>query len=360
MHGNLVIPRRYRVPSTKDFPAVWHNLALSSTVYNMKWWNTNVASKPERVFELNQLEFVWERLQPEYNLVLEALVTYKSIYGHVQVPASFNVPCDKQERDQWPMATWGIPLGNCVYRIRSRGDFLRNDETSWARRRQLENLGFIWDVSEHVFRKFLMAVKYYKKLEGGGFSGNRAAIRVKSTFVVPGGSWLMERHGMVRNPWPQELWDFPLGSKCSAVRQKGLYIKNRPERQKALQEIGLQRSGNAALGWLEVVHASAIYSKIHNRVLNVPINFIVPSPPSLISSDQEKQSSSHIYDDEEWPWPKSLRGLPLGQRLKDVRLKNAYLHNAENASSRRAQLDALGFVWQPKRGRRKRSLGASL
>jgi hypothetical protein len=51
--------------------------------------------------------------------------------------------------------------------------------------------------------------------------------------------------------------------------------------------------------------------------------------------------------------------LSLGQRLKDVRLKNAYLHDAQSAQSRRAQLDGLGFVWQPKRGRRKRSLGAS-
>ena len=124
IYGNLVIPRRYRVPPTQDFPTEWHNLHLSSTVYNMKWWSTNVASKPERVFELNQLEFVWERLQPEYNLVLEALFHYKSIHGHVQVPASFVVPHDTEERKEWPMATWGIPLGNCVYRIRSRGDFL--------------------------------------------------------------------------------------------------------------------------------------------------------------------------------------------------------------------------------------------
>jgi len=358
IYGNLVIPRRYRVPSTQDFPTEWHNLHLSSTVYNMKWWSTNVASKPERVFELNQLEFVWERLQPEYNLVLEALFHYKSIHGHVQVPASFIVPHDTEAKKEWPMATWGIPLGNCVYRIRSRGDFLSSDETAWLRRRQLDNLGFIWDVSEHAFRKFLMSIKYYKKFEGGGFSENRAPIRVKSTFVVPEGSWVMEKNGMMRNPWPEELYGYPLGAKCSAVRQKGLYVKNHPERQKALQEIGLQRSGNATLGWLEVVHASAIYSKIHNRVLDVPINFVVPSPPRSSSSNQEEQMGLNV-DGEEWPWPKSLWGLSLGQRLKDVRLKNAYLHCAETAQSRRAQLDGLGFVWQPKRGRRKRSLGAS-
>ena len=40
-----------------------------------------------------------------------------------------------------------------------------------------------------------------------------------------------------------------------------------------------------------------------------------------------------------------------------MRLKGAHLKSADSAKSRRAQLDALGFVWQPKRGRRKRSLG---
>lgn len=362
IHGNLVIPRRYRVPCTSDFPSEWHDLSLSNIVYNMKWWSENVASKPERVYELNQLGFVWERLQPEYNLVLEALITYKAIYSDLKVPASFVVPDeDGEDRYQWPKATWGIPLGNCVYRIRARGDFLRDDETAWKRRRQLDNLGFIWDVNEYAFRKFLTAVKYYQKLEGGGFNSNRARIKVKSTFVVPSGKWLDnvdqndskmqgDYHQKLRNPWPEELHGYPLGAKCSAIRQKGLYIKDRPDRQKALIEIGLHFSGNAALGWLEVVHASAIYSKMHNRILDVPVNFVVPSPPSTISGEKECYSQKEV---DEWPWPKNLWGLPLGQRLKDVRLKGAYMHDSETAVSRKAQLDALGFVWKPKRGRRR-------
>ena len=47
-----------------------------------------------------------------------------------------------------------------------------------------------------------------------------------------------------------------------------------------------------------------------------------------------------------------LWGFPLGQRLKDVRLKGAYLKGGSN-QERRRQLDALGFVWKPKRGRKK-------
>lgn len=372
IHGNLVIPRRYTVPPTSDFPSEWHHLHLSTAVYNMKWWSKHVQSKPERVYELNQLGFLWDRLQPGYNLVLEALVTYKALRGHVQVPATFVVPYEtKEEREQWPQATWGIPLGNCVQRIRSRGDFLRNEDTAWKRRRQLDNLEFVWDVREMAFSKFLNALKVYGLLQKKPGSASRA-LQVKSTFIIPSGEWLDERgkndgisarrigkhhedNSKIRNPWPQELWDYPLGAKCTAVRQKGLYIKNNFHRQKALQEIGFQPSGNATLRWLEVVHAAAIYSRMHGRVLDVPSNFVVPAPPKSMS--EAYMLIMHAGAEDAWPWPESLWGLNLGQRLKDVRLKGAYLKNKDTASSRKAQLDALGFVWQPKRGRRKRSLG---
>jgi hypothetical protein len=105
-------------------------------------------------------------------------------------------------------------------------------------------------------------------------------------------------------------------------------------------------SGNTSLGWLDVVHAAAIYSKMHGRVLDVPTNFVVPTPPDGDEFDIE----------DSWPWPEYLSGLKLGQRLKDVRLKGSYLKGPD-AQIRKAQLDALGFVWNPTRGRRRRGLG---
>lgn len=93
------------------------------------------------------------------------------------------------------------------------------------------------------------------------------------------------------------------------------------------------------------MHAAAIYSKMHGRVLDVPSNFVIPCPPE-----------GNLLDTEEWPWPDHLSGLKLGQRLKDVRLKGTYLKGRDKYI-RKAQLDALGFVWEPKRGRRRRGLG---
>ena len=354
VHGDLVIPRRYRVPHKSPFPPEWYGADLARTVYHMKWWQKHVKSKPSRVAELNRLGFVWERLQPEWNLVLEALIIYSTLYGHVMVPNRFVVPVGdvtdtadadaddepnpvhKNTKNPWPRATWGIPLGSCVYRIRARNDFLRGPNGG-SRRDQLDGLGFVWDVQEHRFQIFYKCLYQYAKLnECGPFSPvgeqHTRALKVPATFVVP-----------PNDPrWSRDLWEYPLGVKCHAVRQKQLYVKNSRHRQQLLEELGFRWSGNADLGWLQVVHAAAIYSRMHNRQLDVPYHFVVPSAPSL-----------HDAKTEDWPWPEYLWGLPLGQRLKDVRLKGAYL-KGKSASARRRQLDTLGFNWQPKRGRRKK------
>ena len=364
-HSNLVIPRRFIVPKEDVYPTEWHGIDLCSTVYNMKWWQRHVKQNPDRVAELNKLGFIWERLQPEWNLVLEALITYSALNGDLLVPTKFVVP---HESEHYPKATWGLPLGNCVFRIRSRHDFLRGKNAE-SRRAQLDGLGFVWDMTEHLFRKFYFVLRHFKKLEEErpqeGTGGARRALRVPSTFIVPSG----EDSG-----WPPELWGYRLGEKCNAVRQKELYIKNDVERQRALAELGFQWSGNATLGWLDVVHGAAIYSRMNGRNLDVPSNFVVPAPPHIDHDSNDAEDTSITGSDDAWPWPgeddlcsilsnvphpllnyirhlERLWGLNLGQRLKDIRLKGAYLHGS-SGPARRAQLDALGFNWTPKRGRK--------
>ena len=346
IHGDLVIPRRFVVPMTDEYPAEWHGCDLASTVYDMRWWQRHVKENPDRVQELNSLGFVWERLQPEYNLVLSALMTHSSLNnGSVMVHSKFVVPFGD---DVWPKATWGIPLGKCVHRIRVRGDYL-NGQNAMARRRQLDALGFVWDAHELAFLRVYRALKHFRKLEKAKLVGTAREyriLRVPSKFVVPMG----EEQG-----WPEDLWGLQLGAKCAAIRQKELYVKNNPERRRALEELGFQWSGNATLGWLEVIHAAAIYSRLHGRNLDVPTKFVVPPPPHVSGNENDTGDVTSIYPGEtEWPWPEHLWGLTLGQRLKDIRLRGAYL-NGDTASSRRAQLDALGFNWSPKRGRRKRA-----
>jgi hypothetical protein len=395
IHGDLIMPRRFVVPflshddndehasssSTQSllcyYPTEWHGVDLASAVYNMQWWQKNVKQRPKRVAQLNQLGFCWERLQPEWNLVLQALCTYRSVYGHVMVPIHFVVPRDYNATSAvWPKATWGIPLGSSVYRIRSRDDFLRGccPTQAASRRRQLDGLGFCWDVGEERFQKFYRILLHYAQLQQQqqriGAAGGRAAapttiainqnmnnqpLRIPSTYVVPKN----------KNDWPNpEYWNYPLGAKCTAVRQKQLYIKGKPERKRKLAEIGFlywNTAGNADLGWLHVVHAAAIFSRMHQRKLNVPYHFVVPAPPPTTTSPimataaaatapLEIDNGNNDVNTEDWPWPEHLWGLPLGQRLKDVRTKGAYL-KGKHGPMRRQQLDTLGFDWKPRRGR---------
>ena len=242
---------------------------------------------------------------------MESMITYRNIYGHVLVPASFVVP---RHDDNWPKACWDLPIGSVVQRLRLRHDFL-TCENVINRRKQLDGLGFVWDVSEYNFLRFFTALKHFERISRANSSSSprdhsSTSIRVPSTFVVPSG----EEHG-----WPPDLWGYPLGAKTMAVRQKQLYVKSHPDRKQALEDIGFRwKNGNASLGWLDVVHAAAIYSQMHGRTLNVPLSFTVPAPP------QDTVDSNTEFIDS-WPWPQRLWGLKLGQRLKDIRLKGAYL-----------------------------------
>lgn len=339
-HSNLILPRRYIISKNNNYPKELVGIDLAATVYDMKWWQRHVKQRPERVQELNELGFVWERLQPEWNLVLEGLVTYRTMHDNLLVPSNFVVPYE----EDWPKATWGLALGRSVYRIRNRGDFL-GGSNAWSRRDQLESIGFVWDTREYKFDIFCDALRCYSKIETrGNTMETGGTIKVPSQFVVPEND----------QRWPEHLWGYKLGTKCTAVRQKQLYVKGHPERLNTLVSLGFYSGGNDSLSWLKVVHAAAIYSQMNNRKLDVPSNFVVPASPKYGPEDAESLQPSIIGSDEAWPWPEYLWNYPLGQRLKDIRLKGYFLRG-HAANVRRGQLDALGMNWEPKRGRPKKS-----
>jgi len=301
-NSHLALPRRYVVPESTSYPSVWHGVDLAGTVYTMRWWQRHVQNQPDRVSELNRIGFVWERLQSEWNLILESLIVYKSMNGNVMVPSTFVVPYDD---DRWPESCWGIALGNSVYKIRNRGDHLGGrNPNGWSRRKQLDALGFVWDVEELRFSKFTSALKLFGKIEQpdqeqkSGTSPlptHSGALIVPSLYIVPRNS-----------EWPDELWDYRLGERCTQVRQKELYIKNQPNRIKILADLGFYVAGgsNSNLRWLEVVHAAAVYSQMNNNKLDVPTNFVVPAPPRRFEEcSTGDESPCVVGSDDAWPWP---------------------------------------------------------
>ena len=305
-HGHLVMPWRYVVRNnqTATYPPEWVGYDLPLTVYHMEWWQDHVRNRPQRVHDLNRLGFVWERLQPKWNIVMEAFVTYHSLHGNIRVPDGFVVP---KNDTAWPKATWRIPLGKTVNRIRQRNDFLLNPANSYERRQQLDRMGFIWNCHDESFWKFYIALRRYRLL----YNQEQPTLCVPTNYCVPSNT----------TDWPPELWGYPLGLRCRDVIHYNHYqIHKDPHRRQLLTELGLQRS--TYRNWLQISHAAALYSRLHNRTLLVPLNFCVP---------------------ETWPTP-ALWGLPLGARLQDIRVKGTYLKGPEGPARRR-QLEALGFVW---------------
>lgn len=233
---------------------------------------------------------------------------YKSLNGNILVPSTFVVPYDD---DRWPEACWGISLGSSVYKIRNRGDHLGGrNPNAWSRRQQLDALGFVWDVEEMRFSKFISALEHFGKIEqseqqpkiiSSSSPTHTGALKVPSQFVVPRDS-----------QWPNELWGYRLGERCTQVRQKELYIKGQPRRIKILADLGFYVSGGSSsnLRWLEVVHAAAVYSQMNNGKLDVPTNFVVPAAPRRVAafsigdrSDEKSDEPCVVGSDDAWPWP---------------------------------------------------------
>ena len=309
LHGHLVLPYKYTVPEEAGYPDEWVGYDLAGTVYDMNWWLGYVRNRPERVNELNALGFIWGRLQPKWNLVVEALVHYRMLHDNIDVPYRFVVPRDSGD---WPPAVWSLPLGGIVARIRRRGDFIKR---SFKRRQQLDRMGFVWNNRENKFWEFYGALRHYLSLQNGQYAV--AILEIPRNYCIPNND----------NRWPSQFWGYPLGRRVNEVIHFQSYIKNNPEREELLKELGLRANQKTRdLQWFKVCHAAAIYLRLHpgDQALDVPISFSVP----------------HHSDD----WPEQLWGMPLGLRLQSIRLKGTYLKGPD-AANRKKQLDALGFVW---------------
>ena len=109
---------------------------LDAAVYDMAFYQAHLAGRRDRQDELRAIGFCWGRLQPEYNLVVEALIVFKERFGDLMVPSLFVVPRD----DGWPDGCVGMPLGRRVRQIRERNDYLGDDLSRWA---TLEEMGAV-------------------------------------------------------------------------------------------------------------------------------------------------------------------------------------------------------------------------
>jgi hypothetical protein len=190
-----------------------------------------------------------------------------------------------------------MKLGKGVNKIRSREDFVKHHA---ERRAELDALGFVWDDHERRWEVVRAALLVYKEMHGN--------LEVPTAFVVPSEA-----------PWPEEAWRVPLGSRVHVIRSKEIYVKDHPERRAELDALGFVWD-DLERRWEEVHAALLAYKEVHGN-LEVLQPFVVPS---------------------EAPWPEEAWGMMLGKRVSNIRASEQHV---KYHPERRAELDALGFVW---------------
>ncbi|GAB5370928.1 hypothetical protein AAMO2058_001535300 [Amorphochlora amoebiformis] len=296
IHGNLLIPHSFVIPEDNpEWPSNLAGLKLGQKIRNMRSVGTHIKSRPERIEMLNEIGFVWDDNEFRWRQTLRALQKYKSIHGALNIPTDFIVPAE----DPWDPICWGVSLGERVHNIRAHNLHIRSNP---ARRKILDDIGFVWENDDYKFKLTLEALEIYKKLTGH--------VSVEQKFIVP--------HNDTN--WPDYLWGLRLGDQTRAVRTMGRWIKGNIQRQRQLQDIGLKPS-DLDLRYERVLECLVKFKDLYGHT-RVPAKFVVPP---------------------EAPWDPPHWNISLGERVRVLRRKKPQL-----PPTLVQKLDTLGFSWKPK------------
>lgn len=137
IHGHSDIP--------KDEPPEWTGLGQfvqRQRKQYSKWKKgDDVFLTSDKIDLLNRLDIVWDKTEVQWRERLEELETFRQEFGHTNVPMSFGTLgqwCTKQRRE------------------------FNSGSMSQSRIDGLNNIGFIWDLTEHLFRHGLRQLQEFK------------------------------------------------------------------------------------------------------------------------------------------------------------------------------------------------------
>ncbi|CAK4701805.1 unnamed protein product [Aphanomyces euteiches] len=147
---------------------------------------------------------------------MEALRTFKKIYGHLEVPVMFEVP---EDDPQWPVHLWTMSLGVKVRNIRRR-----QTELTLEQRQELDALDFVWDAMKMHQHRVLSGLKTYQMKYDNLF--------VPQKFVVPQDD----------TDWPSDLANMHLGDIVRTLRSRKDLLS--VEMKAKLDELGFEWNGN--------------------------------------------------------------------------------------------------------------------
>ncbi|RHZ02925.1 hypothetical protein DYB31_004984 [Aphanomyces astaci] len=162
----VYLPSQFRVPDQAPWPLHLHKVKLNISKFRRAKIQGNV--EPSIVQALDAMHFVWNGLEHQWSLNMEALGIYKAQYQDLLIPVHFVVP---QDDPQWPVYLWGKkPL-----------------DDQWNNRN-------------------LLALKTFKRIH--------CHMKIPREFIVPD-----------QDPkWPPQLWNMKLGHIVNSIR----YLSHQP------------------------------------------------------------------------------------------------------------------------------------
>lgn len=236
----------------------------------------------------------------DINQIYQALQYYKDKNnGSLKIPYSYTIPHDLETIS---MNINNISLGKIASRIRNRGDFKEHHDT-------LEKIGLKLTTQSGNYSKVINAIKiYYQKYND---------TNIKAKYIVG-------------DDWPEKYRGMHLGSQVDHLRRKRRQMTmsndNKVRRKdslvltdvdvQTLNDINFNFQLRKRLNGIDLLNILVLYKSIHGNCL-IPSSYVIPN---------------------ETPWPVSLHGWKLGQRISHIRSRGDFkvFHEA---------LDDLGFPW---------------
>lgn len=184
---------------------------LGKRVNDIRAKGTFIEGRPDRFDALSKMEFVWDDAMYQwYNKFIRALEIYKRVHGHMLVPRSYVV----SETMVDPLTQTivyigkdliGYELGSAVAQIRSTRlqNRVGGDGLEKSRVRQLNQIGFAWNVAEWEFNEQLLPA---------------VQLTVEARNSVPSDpKFRFNTETISREGWPKALLDYPMNEKLELL-----------------------------------------------------------------------------------------------------------------------------------------------
>jgi hypothetical protein len=280
VYGHCNVGPNFQILSSDvRWPEYEKGLKLGQLFFTIRNLNVNKVIKPSLV----DLGFDVEP-NIKYEDMRAALVKYKELEGHAQVPCDFRIP---YEDNRYPENTRGLHLGFAVHTAQVKGCYEHHHD-------ELKQLGVNFDIKSP--KSVASSVIYDATV---AFKSVHNHLQVPVRFIGPSLS-----------DYDEAAWGLQLGLALYLIRADKLHA----DRKEDFLALGLDDSVQS-LSDFQTVHAALNAYKVVHGDLFVPRNFVVPQ-------------SDARYPFDTW-------GMKLGETVYSIRHRGTY-------SEHRAKLEELG------------------